>query len=63
MMTIRCEGENAQNEELSEELPFNRLLLHDKQEVEKRLGQIDEYKKECFEEARSMLKRPPSSAK
>lgn len=68
MMTIRCtvefvNEENAQNEEPSEELPLQRLTLHDRQEVEERLGRIDEYKKECFEEARSMLKRPLSSTK
>lgn len=68
MLTNRCtvefiNDENAQNEEPSEELPLQRLTLDDRQEVEERLGRIDEYKEECFEEARSMLKRPLSSTK
>lgn len=64
MMTIRCTlKENTPNEVPSEELTLQCLTLRDKREVEERLGRIDEYKKECFEESRSMLKGPLSVTK
>lgn len=62
MLTIRCTmqfivGENVQNEEVL----LDDLSPNDKIAVEERLNRIDGYKIECFEEARSMLKRPISS--
>lgn len=62
MLLIRCTlqfigEENVRNEEVL----LGDLSSNDRLAVEERLDRIDGYKIECFEEARSMLKRPMSS--
>lgn len=62
MLSIRCTlqffgEENVRNEEVL----FGDLSSNDRLAVEDRLSRINGYKIECFEEVRSMLKRPMSS--
>lgn len=62
MLSIRCiiqfiDEENVQDEGVL----MQNLLPNDRLAIEERLNRIDGYKIECFEGARSMLKRPISS--